>query len=103
MNKLGKNLRIVGVVAIATMCSTMSNARANTSSDDLYSETIYIQKSSAEVPTSLESNARPNAEMELAAASDKAIESMSDLDNSAKSPKAKNVSQRRNSKKASNN
>jgi hypothetical protein len=103
MKHLGKYLSILSAVAIAAVCTIAPKAVANTSSDELYSETIYIQKSSAEVPTSLESNARPNAEAEIALASDQAIESVSDLDNTANSAKAKKVSQRQKTKKSSHN
>jgi hypothetical protein len=100
MRHLGKYLGLLSVLGVAGVCSIVTSAKANTSSDELYSETIYIQKSSAEVPTSLESNARPNAEADLTAASDEAIESITDLDNAAP---AKKVSQRRGSKKTASN
>ena len=103
MKHLGKYLSLLSAVAVTGVCSITTNANANTSSDELYSETIYIQKSSAEVPTSLESNARLNSEAELATASDQAVEAMSDLDNTADSAKAKKVSQRQKSKKLSHN
>ena len=73
-------------------------------SDDLYSETIYIQKSAAEVPGSLESSARSSiadANETLAGDSLSGIESISELEPSA--VPAKKVSQRRGSKKSFNN
>jgi hypothetical protein len=71
MGNLGKYLILFGAVGLAGLCSVADEANASVSSDELYSETIYITKSAAEVPTSFESNARSNdGDMELASAND---------------------------------
>jgi hypothetical protein len=91
MRLLGKILSLLSVIGATEIGLFTITAHANTSSDDLYSESIYIQKSSAEVPTSLDSNARSNANSEAqAAAPSRAIESVAELDSA---PAAKKTSQ----------
>ena len=67
MKNLGKYLILLGTVGMPGLYSLIGNAHASTGSDDIYSESIYIERSSAEVPTSIESNARLNGETTLAA------------------------------------
>jgi hypothetical protein len=64
-----------------------NRAEATTGSDDLYSESIYIHKSAAEVPESLDSNASPQADRNLKGNANRPIESMGELDTSAASKK----------------
>ncbi len=102
---MSTNTKCFGLLlaSAAALLSGIGQARANvskTTSDELYSESIYIQKSAAEVPTSFESNARRNSENDLSMAADNAIESMDELDASAN---AKKVSKRRDAKKTTNN
>ena len=98
MGHLGKYLSLLSVLSVAVLCTSANNANANTNSDELYSESVYIQKSAAEVPTSLESNARPNSEQaQMTAAADQAIESISDLDNTAN---GKKITERKPAKKS---
>ena len=91
MGNLGKYLILLGAVGMAGIGSISEDAQANTSSDELYSETIYIQKSSAEVPTSLESNGRAGSEEAVVTSENRTLESVSDLDTA---PVAKKISHR---------
>jgi len=59
MRHIGKFLGLLGTFGLSGLYSFTVNANVTTNPNELYSESIYIQKSSAEVPTSLESNARP--------------------------------------------
>jgi hypothetical protein len=87
---------LFGLTAIAMGFTGMdySYAVTTTPSDDLYSDSLYIERSSAEVPSSFESSARGH---ELAqetltdAGADRALESMADLDDAP----AKKVSARK--------
>jgi hypothetical protein len=89
------------VIAMGFTGISYSYAIPNNSSDELYSDSLYIERSSAEIPTSFESSARENqlAEGSVDEAADQSLESMADLDNDAP---VKKVSARK-SKKSSKN
>ena len=63
------------------------SAKASTASDDLYSESIYIHKSAAEVPQALDSNASPQADRNIKVSANKPIESLEDIDHTAATKK----------------
>lgn len=66
--------------------SDYSYAIPTNNSEDIYSDSLYIQRSSAEIPSSFESSARQNqqlAEMEPDAGTERVLESLTDLDEEA--------------------
>ena len=83
MRHIGKFLGLLGTFGLSGLYSFTVNANVTTNPNELYSESIYIEKSSAEVPTSLESNARPKTHLvDAGKAPARTLESMSDLDSS---------------------
>ena len=95
-----KHFGLLLTTALTAFWAAQASANiSTTTSDELYSESIYIQKSAAEVPGALESNARVTSEADLSIATDKAIESIEDLDAGAGTKK---ISKRSNPKKVTN-
>ena len=89
------------VVAMGFAGINYSYAIPNNASDELYSDSLYIERSSAEIPTSFESSARENqlAEGSVDEATDRSLESMADLDTEAP---VKKVSARKTKKTSKN-
>lgn len=88
-------------IALGVTGSDYSHAIPTTNSDELYSDSLYIERSSAEIPSSFESSARENQlaqEVLTDAGADRALESMNDLDDEVP---VKKVSRR--AKKSSKN
>ena len=54
------NTKLLGTAAALAVCYVLPGSYASTPSGktDIYSESLYLEKSSAEIPGSLESNAR---------------------------------------------
>ncbi len=76
----------LGLLGAAAMSA--DSAKASTaSSDDLYSESIYIHKSAAEIPQALDSNASPQADRNMKISANKPIESLEDVDHTAATKK----------------
>ena len=78
---------ILGVLGGATI------AQASTSSakisDELYSENLYLERASAEIPTSLEASARESGITVADVQASAAIESIDDLDSAPVKKKGK--------------
>ena len=62
MGNMSKHLTLLMLAALGMPHITKAAIPAQNSKEDLYSESIYLHKSSAETPTSLESNARKEEE-----------------------------------------
>ncbi len=58
MEKVTKYIGLVMLAALGIQQAAVAAIPTQNKQDDLYSESIYIRKSSAETPGSLESNAR---------------------------------------------
>ncbi len=86
-----------GLLLGAALCAAPAFAIISNPSDELYSETIYIQKSSAEVPQALASNASPSEDSPTVNSTDSSIESVQEMTEDAPAPKK--AAKRRRSKK----
>jgi hypothetical protein len=93
---MSNKAKLIGFILGGISASIIANAATSSSiTDQLYSDSIYMERSSAEVPGSIESSARENesssdpapAANAVAPRYEKAIESVADLDQeSARAP-----------------
>ena len=66
-----------------TFMSAQAYGLTTTNTDELYSESLLLERSSAEVPTSIDANTAKSAAIQ----EDYVVESVSDLENAPAAPK----------------
>ena len=97
MSTYTKYFGLLLVSGSAALSAAPAHASISNIADELYSETIYIEKSSAEIPAALESNGRGSEDLASAAASaDLPADTTSDM---VEAPSPKKLAKHRRAKK----
>jgi len=98
MSTLSKFFGLV-IIGGSSLLSVQAYAATTTNTDELYSESLKLERSSAEVPTSIDANTASTAAVQ----EDFVVESVSDLEDAPAAPKmSKKVSSIKPKKNAKN-
>lgn len=97
MSTYTKYFSLLLALGTAALSPAPAHASINNTAEELYSETLYIEKSSAEIPAALESNGRGSeASSTVVAAADAPVDSASEL---TETPAPKKIAKHRRAKK----